>query len=180
METQPELVEPTPGADSTKLRSKHMCTGGPVRTVCACINRQTELSMHMLCYMALGTAQFSSYNFHSVSVLPLNRIRFSLLVIGPSWKEALKTIHDGLARDKALLAQGSSTRLYCIQRAVVSTQTRPERSLVCRNNFALCSSHLASLEEDGWTSTKDERTFKFLGNTVVCQSLPQHKYSKND
>lgn len=63
METQPELVGPTPGADSTKLRSKHMCTEGPVRTLCVCINRQTELAMHTLCYMALGTAQLNGYSF---------------------------------------------------------------------------------------------------------------------
>jgi len=48
METQPECVEPAPGADSTKLRSKHMCTGEPVRTLCVDIKRQTELLMHTL------------------------------------------------------------------------------------------------------------------------------------
>lgn len=129
MEKQPELVGPTPGADSTKLRSKHMCAGGAACTLCICINRQTELSMHTLCYSALGTAQFSGYSFHSFSVLPLNWISFSLSVMSPSWKQELKTIRAGSARDKALLAQGSSTGLYCIQRAAVSTQTRPESPL---------------------------------------------------
>lgn len=43
METQPELVGPTPGADRQEAKIKTYASGGAARTRCGYINRQTGL-----------------------------------------------------------------------------------------------------------------------------------------